>query len=37
MTPKPSSTILALDGEQLLDDLEKLAAISSGTGKGIPG
>jgi N-carbamoyl-L-amino-acid hydrolase len=35
MTKKPASTILALDGEQLLDDLEKLAAISSGTGKGI--
>src|SRR5262245_47492233 len=35
MTKKTASTILALDGEQLLDDLEKLAAISSGTGKGI--
>jgi N-carbamoyl-L-amino-acid hydrolase len=35
MTNKPASTVLALDGEQLMDDLEQLAAIGGGTGKGI--
>src|SRR5689334_4680310 len=32
---KHTSTVLSLDGEQLLDDLEHLATFGAGTGKGI--